>query len=103
MLLPPEAGNPPWVVLRHLHPRPLGKESNGIRVVQPFYFHNEVYCAPALVAAEAVEDPLFRRNGETGRLLIVEGTQSKEVAASPGKTHILPHYIFDWILFLQLL
>ena len=88
---------PILLVVRHLHPRPLGQGPDGIGVAQTLDLHFEIDDAAALVAAEAVENALVRSDRKGGGFLSVEGTQAKEIAARPLQIHILAHNLFNRI------
>ena len=83
------------LVLRDFQPRPLGQRPHGVAVAQPLNFHLEIDDTAALVAAEAVEHALVRRDGEGSGFLSVEGTQAKQVGAGTLQRHILPHHVLN--------
>ena len=90
------------VVLRHLQPGALRQKAHRIRITEVFDLHDEVDHAAALMAAEAIEDPLVRGDGEGRRLFAVEGAQTEQVAAAPRQRNILPHDVLDRIAVIQL-
>ena len=85
------------LVLRDLHPNPLGQSPDRVRVAQTLDLHLEIDDAAALVTAEAVVDALVRGHGEGGGLLPMEGAQPEQIAAGPLQGDIVPHHIFNWI------
>ena len=76
------------IILRHRQIGPLSQKAHGIGIAEVFDLHNEIDDAAALLAAEAVVDLLFRRNGEGRRLFIVERTQAEKIGALAGQRDI---------------
>ena len=89
------------LVLRHLQSRPLGEKPHRIGVAERLDLHNEVDRAAALMAAEAVVNPLVRRDGKRRRFLRVERAQAKQVRALPRQRHILSHHVLDRVSVIQ--
>ena len=85
------------LVLRDLKARALCKKPHRVGIVQPLDLHNEVDHAAARGAAEAVINPLVRRDGERRGLFRVERAEPKEVRATARQADILPHDLVDGI------
>ena len=68
-----------------------------IRVAEAFDLHHEVDDPAALVAAEAVVDPLVRGYGKGRGLLPVEGAETEQVGAGALQAHILAYHFLNGI------
>ena len=86
-----------FLVLRHLHAHSLGQGADGIRVAQALDLHLEIDHAAALMAAEAIVDPLVRRYGKGRGFLPMEGAEAKQIGAGTLQIDVLAHDLFNWV------
>ena len=86
-----------FLVVRHLHAHSLGQGADGVRVAQALDLHLEIDDPAALVAAEAIVDPLVRRYGKGRGLLPMEGAEAEQIGAGTLQVDILAHDLFNWV------
>jgi len=72
-----------------------GKAFEGLLKAEMLMFLKKIDRIPPFVAAETVENLLFRADREGRRLLLVEGTQTEIVLPRLAQFHILGHDIQD--------
>ena len=77
-------------IVRDLEARALCQKAHGVAVGEVLDLHDEIHHAAALMAAEAVENALLRRDGERRRLFAMEGAEAEQVAAPARQRDILP-------------
>ena len=84
-------------IVRDLEARALCQKAHGVAVGEVLDLHDEIHHAAALMAAEAVENALLRRDGERRRLFAMEGAEAEQVAAPARQRDILPDDVLNGI------
>ena len=83
------------LLLHDLDVVPLGQHPEGFRVADLLDLHQECDEASALLAREALENPLGRQDVKRGGFLVGERTQPPQRAARFFQLHVIAHHLFD--------